>query len=107
MMSVIWILLALVAFFVANTFLISAIVAFASEMPIRMMWWRAHRHTWHAVLGMHFVGVLIAVLWVAAPWTIALAAIPLTAIYYTLRTTVTLETQTVDALFNLADILDA
>jgi putative nucleotidyltransferase with HDIG domain len=56
---------------------------------------------------MLFIGVLIAVLWVTSPWTIALAAIPLTAIYYTLRNTVSLETQTVDALFNLADILDA
>jgi HD-GYP domain-containing protein (c-di-GMP phosphodiesterase class II) len=56
---------------------------------------------------MLFIGVLIAVLWVTSPWTIALAAIPLTAVYYTLRNTVSLETQTVDALFNLADILDA
>jgi len=56
---------------------------------------------------MLFIGVLIAVLWVTSPWAIALAAIPLTAIYYTLRNTVSLETQTVDALFNLADILDA
>ena len=64
-------------------------------MPVGMTWRRAHRHTWHASLGMHFVGVLIAVLWVTSPWTIALAAIPLTAIYYTLRNTVTLETQTI------------
>jgi putative nucleotidyltransferase with HDIG domain len=56
---------------------------------------------------MLFTGVLVAVLWVTSPWTIALAAIPLTAIYYTLRNTVSLETQTVEALFNLADILDA
>src|SRR5579859_362100 len=105
--SVLWILLAVTAYFLVNTVLVASIVAFASGTPVRMTWWRAHRHTWHASLGMHFVGVLIAVLWVAAPWTIALAAIPLTAIYYTLRNTVTLETQTIGALFNLADILDA
>ena len=105
--SIVWILLAIVAFFVVNSLLVSSIIAFASDMPVRVTWWRAHRHTWHASLGMHFVGVLIAVLWVTSPWTIALAAIPLTAIYYTLRNTVTLETQTIDALFNLADILDA
>lgn len=105
--SIVWILLAVGVFFLANSILVCSIIAFASDMPVRMTWWRVHRHTWHAVLGMHFVGVLIAVLWVAAPWTIALAAIPLTAIYYTLRNTVTLETQTIDALFNLADILDA
>jgi putative nucleotidyltransferase with HDIG domain len=105
--SVVWIMLAVGAFFLANSVLVCSIIAFASDMPVRITWWRVHRHTWHAVLGMHFVGVLIAVLWVSAPWTIALAAIPLTAIYYTLRNTVTLETQTIDALFNLADILDA
>jgi putative nucleotidyltransferase with HDIG domain len=105
--SVVWEMLLIATFFVANTLLVSSIIAFASDMPVRMTWWRAHRNTWHASLGMHFVGVLIAVLWVTSPWTIALAAIPLTAIYYTLRNTVTLETQTIDALFNLADILDA
>jgi putative nucleotidyltransferase with HDIG domain len=105
--SVVWILMVILGFFVVNTVLVSSIIAFASGVPVRMTWWRAHRNTWHASLGMHFVGVLIAVLWVTSPWTIALAAIPLTAIYYTLRNTVTLETQTVDALFNLADILDA
>jgi putative nucleotidyltransferase with HDIG domain len=105
--SVIWILLAIAAFFIANSLLVSSIIAFVSDMPVRMTWWRAHRNTWHASLGMLCVGVLIAVLWVTSPWTIALAAIPLTTIYYTLRNTVTLETQTTDALFNLADILDA
>jgi putative nucleotidyltransferase with HDIG domain len=94
-------------YFFANTAFIAAIVALASGMPVRTTWWRSNRHTWPASLGMLFIGVLIAVLWVTSPWTIALAAIPLTAIYYTLRNTVSLETQTVDALFNLADILDA
>jgi putative nucleotidyltransferase with HDIG domain len=56
---------------------------------------------------MLFTGVLIAVLWSTAGWAIAIAAIPLTAIYYTLRNTVSLETNTVEALFQLADILDA
>jgi HD-GYP domain-containing protein (c-di-GMP phosphodiesterase class II) len=107
MRSVVWILLAIAAFFVVNSLLVSTIIAFVSDMPIRITWWRAHRNTWHASLGMLCVGVLIAVLWVTSPWTIALAAIPLTTIYYTLRNTVTLETQTTDALFNLADILDA
>ena len=105
--SVVWILLAITTFFAVNSVLVCTIIALASDMPVRLTWWRVHRHTWHAVLAMHFVGVLVAVLWVTSPWTIALAAVPLTAIYYTLRNTVTLETQTMDALFNLADILDA
>jgi HD-GYP domain-containing protein (c-di-GMP phosphodiesterase class II) len=98
---------AVLTFFLANSALTAAIVAFASGMPVRTTWWRSNRNTWPASLGMLFIGVLIAVLWVTSPWAIALAVIPLTAIYYTLRNTVSLETQTVDALFNLADILDA
>jgi putative nucleotidyltransferase with HDIG domain len=56
---------------------------------------------------MLFLGVLIAILWNLSAWTVALAAIPLTAVYFALRNTVGLETETVGALFNLADILDA
>ena len=51
--------------------------------------------------------MLIAILWNLSAWTIALAAVPLTGLYYTLRNTVSLETNTVEALFQLADILDA
>jgi HD-GYP domain-containing protein (c-di-GMP phosphodiesterase class II) len=51
--------------------------------------------------------VLIAILWSTSPWTIALGAIPLTGLYYTLRNTASLERNTFEALFQLADILDA
>jgi putative nucleotidyltransferase with HDIG domain len=97
----------LIVYFVANMGLSGAIVALASGMPLRTMFWRSHRHTWPVSLGLLFIGVLVAVLWSTSPWTIALAAIPLTAIYYALRNIVSLETQTIDALFSLADILDA
>ena len=102
-----WVLGTVLVYAVLSSVLVSAMVALASGLPVRLTWWRAHRHTWPAILGMLFTGVLVAVLWSTSAWTIALAAIPLTAIYYTLRNTVSLETQTVDALFNLADILDA
>jgi HD-GYP domain-containing protein (c-di-GMP phosphodiesterase class II) len=102
-----WVLATVLTYFMLSTALVSMMVAMASGLPARLTWWRAHRHTWPATLGMLFTGVLIAVLWSTSAWTIALAAIPLTAIYYTLKNTVSLETQTVDALFNLADILDA
>jgi HD-GYP domain-containing protein (c-di-GMP phosphodiesterase class II) len=102
-----WVLSAVLVYFAFNTVLVSAMVGLASGVPVRLTLWRTHRHTWPATLGMLFTGVLIAVLWSTSAWTIALAAVPLTAIYYTLRNTVSLETQTTDALFNLADILDA
>jgi hypothetical protein len=102
-----WTVAALVAYFLVNTTLTNTIVALASGLPVRLTWWRTNRHTWPASLGMLFIGVLIAVLWSMSPWTIAIAAIPLTAVYYSLRNTVSLETNTVNALFQLADILDA
>lgn len=95
------------AYTATNILLVSGIVALAAGLPLRLTLIRGHRHTWPAVLGVVFVGVLIAVLWSVSAWTIALAAIPLTALYYTLRNTVSLETNTVEALFQLADILDA
>jgi putative nucleotidyltransferase with HDIG domain len=105
--SVPWIVAAVVVYFLANSTLVSGIVSLASGLPFRLTWWRAHRHTWPAILGMLFTGVLVAILWSTSAWTIILAAVPLTAVYYSLRNTVSLETQTIEALFNLADILDA
>jgi putative nucleotidyltransferase with HDIG domain len=101
------VLAASVAYAGANILFVSGIVALAAGLPFRLTVIRGNRHTWPATLGVLFVGVLIAVLWSISAWTVALAAIPLTALYYTLRNTVSLETNTVDALFQLADILDA
>ena len=98
---------AVLIYFFATTGLINLMVALVSGGSLQETWWRSNRNTWPGSLGILFIGVLIAVLWTTSPWTIALAAIPLTAVYYALRNAVTLETQTVDALFNLADILDA
>jgi putative nucleotidyltransferase with HDIG domain len=74
---------------------------------VPLTWIRTNRHIWPASLGVIFVGVLVAVLWFTSAWTMVLAAIPLTALYYSVRNTISLETNTVDALFQLADILDA
>src|SRR5712691_1472663 len=98
---------AALTYFGINTFFTASIVALASGLPIRITLWRAHRHTWQTSFGMVFIGVLIAVLWSMSPWTIALAAVPLTAIFYAYRNTISLQTQTVDAMFHMADILDA
>jgi len=96
-----------VAYFLCNTFAVAGIVAFASGFPVKLTWVRAYRHTWPATISVLFVGVLIAILWSISGWTIALAAVPLTGLYYTLRNTVSLETNTTEAMFQLADILDA
>jgi putative nucleotidyltransferase with HDIG domain len=102
-----WAVMTVVAVFGVNAALVGAIVAFATGMPVRVTLWRSNRNTWPEYLGMLFLGVLVAILWNLSAWTVALAAIPLTAVYYALRNTVGLETETIGALFNLADILDA
>jgi putative nucleotidyltransferase with HDIG domain len=99
--------LAALTYFTVNAILPSAIAALASGLPVGVTLWRNHKHVWQARLAIAFMGVMIAVLWSASPWAIALAGLALTAVYYALRNTVHLETETVQALFDLADILDA
>lgn len=105
--SVPWALLALTVYFCSNTLAVSTIVSLASSLPIRVTWWRTYRNVLTPWLAMLSVGMLVAVLWTMAPWSIALAAVPLAGLYYALRNSVSLQTQTVESLFNLADILDA
>jgi putative nucleotidyltransferase with HDIG domain len=105
--SIPWAAATVFVFFIVNNGIACTIVALASGMPVRVTVWRSTRNTWPPNLGMLFLGVLVAILWNLSAWTVALAAIPLTAVYYALRNTVGLETETIGALFNLADILDA
>jgi putative nucleotidyltransferase with HDIG domain len=102
-----WILAAVAAYFVVSSVLLNILIGLHTGLPIGLTWVRAYRHIWPAKLAIYFVGVLLAVLWSTSAWTIALAAIPLAALYYTLRNTVSLEKDTKEALFQLADILDA
>jgi putative nucleotidyltransferase with HDIG domain len=102
-----WLLAAICLYLLVNNGLTDAIVALVTGMPLRVTLLRSNRNTWPPNLGMLFIGVLVAILWNLSAWTVALAAIPLTAVYYALRNTVGLETETIGALFNLADILDA
>jgi putative nucleotidyltransferase with HDIG domain len=101
-----WLLATPIAYFLTGL-LTPAMVALAAGLPIGLTWWRSYRNLWTATFGIMFTGLLLALLWSISPWTMALAAIPLTALYYTIRNAVSLETQTKDALFQLADILDA
>jgi HD-GYP domain-containing protein (c-di-GMP phosphodiesterase class II) len=102
-----WLVLTVGVYFAVSSTLLNVVIGLHTGLPIALTWWRAYRHIWPAKLAIYFVGVLLAVLWTTSPWTIALATLPLAALYYTLRNTVSLEKQTREALFNLADILDA
>ena len=102
-----WIALALPVYLVLDAFWNSGLVALASGLPVWLVCWRSYRNIWPATVSIALLGVLVAVLWTTSPWAIALVSIPLCALYYTVRNTVSLETQTREALFDLADILDA
>jgi putative nucleotidyltransferase with HDIG domain len=60
-----------------------------------------------ANLAMLAVGVPAAGLWLAYPWMLVCLAIALWAVHGAMSDRVKLETQTLDSLFELADILDA
>lgn len=101
-----WLVLAVIVYFVLNTGLVSWMVAWAQGLPLVHVWTLGNRHTVPAYFGMMFVGVLLASLWVSAPWTVLLAAIPLVTIHFSFKSTVELEEQTLAALFQLAEIID-
>jgi HD-GYP domain-containing protein (c-di-GMP phosphodiesterase class II) len=105
--SVAGIALAAVAYFAINTGLTAAMVAFVLDLPIGLIWRRGHGHLLIANLALLAVGVPIAGLWLAYPWMLICLAIALVALQRAMADRVKLETQTLDSLFELADILDA
>jgi len=71
---------AALTFFVANTLLTSAIIAYVLGLPIGLVWWRGHRHILLPNLGLHAIGVPIAGLWLAYPWMLVCVGIALLAL---------------------------
>jgi putative nucleotidyltransferase with HDIG domain len=101
------IVIAALTYFAINTSLTAAIVAFVLHLPIRLVWRRSHGNMMTANLAMLAVGVPAAGLWLAYPWMLVCLAIALWAVHGAMSDRVKLETQTLDSLFELADILDA
>jgi putative nucleotidyltransferase with HDIG domain len=102
-----WLIVALFEYFAVNTGSVSLVVAAAEGLPFVHVWIIGNRHTLPAYFGMIFVGALLAQLWVVAPWTVLLVAVPLLAIHLAFKTTVQLEEQTLAALFQLAEVMDS
>jgi hypothetical protein len=105
--SVVGIVLAALAYFAINTGLTAAMVAFVLDLPIGLIWRRGHGNLLTANLALLAVGVPIAGLWLAYPWMLFCLAIALIALQRAMADRVKLETQTLESLFELADILDA
>jgi putative nucleotidyltransferase with HDIG domain len=105
--SVPWVLLAGLTYFAINTGLLAAMVAFVVDLPIFLVWRRGHANMLMANLALLAVGVPVAGLWLAYPWMLVCLAVALLALQRAMSDRVKLETQTLDSLFELADILDA
>src|SRR5579859_7805661 len=99
--------LAALAYFVANTSLTAMMIALVLDLPMRLIWRRSHGHMLIANLALLAVGVPAAGLWLAYPWMLVCLAIALVAVHGAMADRVKLETQTLESLFELADILDA
>jgi len=98
---------AALGYFAINTGLTAAMVAFVMHLPIRLVWRRSHAKVMTANLALLAVGVPAAGLWLAYPWMLVCLAIALLAVHGAMSDRVKLETQTLESLFELADILDA
>ena len=99
--------LAALAYFAVNTGLLAAMLAFVLDLPILLVWRRGHRNVLLANFALLAAGVPVAGLWLAYPWMLVCLAIALLAVHRAVADRVKLETQTLESLFSLADILDA
>jgi putative nucleotidyltransferase with HDIG domain len=102
-----WIAAAVLAYFVLNTGLTAAMVASVLDLPTVLVWRRGHRNLLLASLALPATGVPVAGLWLAYPWMLICLGIALLAVHRAMADRVKLETQTLESLFELADILDA
>ena len=94
-------------FFATNTGLTAMMVAFVLNLTVRLVWRRSHGHMMTANLALLAVGVPAAGLWLAYPWMLVCLGGALLAVHGAMADRVKLETQTLESLFELADILDA
>jgi hypothetical protein len=67
-MSIPWIAAAVLTYFVLNTGLTAAMVAFVLDLPTVLVWRRGHRNVLLANLALPAAGVPVAGLWLAYPW---------------------------------------
>lgn len=105
--SVVPIALAALAYFVINTVLTATIVALVLNLPIGLIWRRGHENVLGANLALLAVGVPVAALWRDYPWMLICLSVAVLALQRAMADRVKLESQTLESLFELADILDA
>lgn len=90
-----------------NPLLIAMIIALTSRQRVFSIWAQTCRPLILHDLTMLPIGIFIAILWEASPWTIVLAAVPLLLVRQAYQIVVDLQSQTREALMALARVLDA
>ncbi len=106
-LSLPWVVVAALAYFALNSGLTTAMVASVLDLPIVLVWRRGQSHLLLANLALLFAGLPVAALWQKYPWMLVCLGLALLAVHRAMADRVKLETQTLDSLFELADILDA
>ena len=90
-----------------NHLLVSVVIALDQGFPVLTVWRIAFRDTaWHH-LTMIPLGAILALLWTVAPWSIALALLPLLTVRRSMALVRESLEQTRQALIALADTIDA
>jgi putative nucleotidyltransferase with HDIG domain len=105
--SIPWSVLAALMYFVVNDGLTTAMVAFVVDLPIMHVWQRSKRNVRLPYFALLAAGLPVAGLWLAYPWMLVCLGIGLLAVHRAVADRIKLETQTLESLFELADILDA
>jgi hypothetical protein len=105
-LSIPWSVLAALTYYAFNTSLTTAMVGFVVDLPMLHVWRRTRGNLLLAHLALLAAGLPVAGLWLAYPWMLVCLAIALLAVHRAVADRVRLETQTLDSLFELADILD-
>jgi len=95
------------SYYTANHLLVSVVIALDQGFPVLTVWRITFRDTaWHN-LTMIPLGAILALLWTAAPWSIALALLPLLTVRRSMALVRESLEQTRQALIALADTIDA
>ncbi|TAH50342.1 MAG: HD-GYP domain-containing protein [Chloroflexota bacterium] len=89
-----------------NGFLVSMIIALATQSPIRYVWAQNYKPLILHDLSMLPIGVFIYILWQFSPWSVILAALPLILMRQSYHLVAELRRQTRGALYALARVLD-
>ena len=99
--------LAGIVYFVANSGLVAVVVALREKRDAWYVWTDMFRQAAPQYLALILLGVLTAMVYRYALWAIALIALPVVIVYYSLNTSQALRVQTKEAIEALADTIDS